>query len=73
MTVKYGILVPFDGNELWVMEDSGQPAPDNQRIQLFDTREDAEAAAKIWKTYTIKEYFDSENFDWDDLAKNQKA
>ncbi len=73
MTVKYGILVPFDGDELWVLEDSGKPWPDNQRVQLFDTREAAEAAAQIWNTYTVKEYFDSETFDWDHLAKNQKA
>jgi hypothetical protein len=73
MTVKYGIRVPFDGDELWVMEDSGKPSPDNQRVQLFDTRDAAEAAAKIWNTYTVKEYFDSENFDWEHLAKNQQA
>ena len=73
MTVKYGILVPFLGDELWVMEDNGMPVPNNQRVQLFDTREAAEEAAKIWETYTVKEYFDSEDFDWEHLAKNQKA
>jgi hypothetical protein len=73
MTVKYGIRVPVDGNELWVMEDNGMPFPNNQRVQLFDTREAAESAAQVWKIYTIKEYFDSENFDWEYLAKNQTS
>jgi hypothetical protein len=73
MTVKYGIRVPFEETELWVMEDSGKPWPDNQRVQLFDTREAAETAAQIWKNYTVKEYFDNENFDWEYLANNQKA
>jgi hypothetical protein len=73
MSIKYGIKIPFDGSELWVMEDTGLPFPDNQRVQLFDTQEDAESAARIWKTYTIKEYFDNDNFDWDNLARNQKA
>lgn len=66
MTVKYGIKVPFDDATLWVMTDK-------ESVLLFDTREDAEAAAQIWKTYTIEEYFDNENFDWDNLANNQKA
>lgn len=73
MTIKYGIKVPFDNTEIWVMEDTGLPFPNNQRIQLFDTCEAAESAAQIWKTYTVKEYFDNDSFDWDNLANNQKA
>jgi hypothetical protein len=73
MSIKYGIKVPFEETKLWVMEDSGKPWPDKQRIQLFDTREAAEAAAQIWKNYTVEEYFDNENFDWEHLAKNQQA
>ena len=73
MSVKYGIRVPFDGTEVWVMEDSGWPFPNNQRVQLFDNRDDAEAAAQIWKEYRVEEYYDIENFDWENLANNQKA
>jgi hypothetical protein len=73
MSVKYGVRIPFENDEIWVMEDSGLPFPNNQRIQLFDSREAAEEAGKIWKKYTVKEYFDSETFDWDQLANKQKA
>jgi hypothetical protein len=54
-------------------EDSGKPFPNNQRVQLFDNLEDAEAAAQIWKNYRVEEYYDIENFDWENLANNQKA
>ena len=73
MSVKYGIRVPFDNGHLWVTEDSGRPAPNHLRVQLFDSREAAEAAAKIWKNYSVEEYFDIENFDWDNLANNQTS
>ena len=73
MSVKYGIRVPFEEGEIWVMEDSGLPFPNNQRIQLFDSQEDAEAAARIWKNYRVEEYYNIENFDWENLANNQKA
>jgi hypothetical protein len=66
MTVKYGIKVPFDSTTLRVMTYK-------EGVLLVFTREDAEAAAQIWKTYTIEEHFDNENFDWDSLANNQKA
>lgn len=73
MGVKYGIKVPFDDMKVWVMEDSGFPYPNNQRVQLFDTKAEAEDAAKIWKTYSIEEYYTNEDFDWENLANNQKA
>lgn len=73
MTVKYGIKIPFEDTELWVMEDTGLPLPDNQRVRLFDTRADAEAAAQIWKTYTIEKYQNNQDFDQNNLANSQKA
>jgi hypothetical protein len=73
MTTKYGIRVPFEDKKLWVMEDTDLPFPDNQRVQLFDTKDEAEKHAQIWKTYTVEEYYDVENFDWENLANNQKA
>jgi hypothetical protein len=73
MGVKYGIKIPFDDTKVWVMEDSGLPFPNNQRVQLFDTKAEAEDAAKIWKNYSIEEHYTNEDFDWDNLANNQKA
>lgn len=71
MTIKYGIKVPFDNEYIWVMERTEDPFPNNQRVQLFDTRSEAETAATIWKTYSIEEYFVSDDFDWDNLANKQ--
>jgi hypothetical protein len=69
--MKYGIRVPFDGSELWVMQDTGEPWPNNQRVMLFDTVEAAEAAAQSWSNYTVAQYHDAENFDWENLAYQQ--
>lgn len=65
VNIKYGIKVPFEGSKLWTMEDSGNPWPDNLRPQLFDTREAAESAAQIWKTYSIEEYHNNNNVDYE--------
>jgi hypothetical protein len=73
MSVKYGIKVPIDSFDVWVLEDSGKPFPNDKQVQLFESREAAEQAAQIWTTYTVKEYFDNDNFDWDNLANQQKA
>ena len=73
MSVKYGIQVPFDGTELWVMEDSGKAFPDNLKVMLFDSYEAAKTVARAYETYSIKEYYDIEDFDWENLANNQKA
>lgn len=73
MNVKYGIRVPFNGVELWVQEDSGNPFPDNLKVMLFDNRDDAEEIAKMYDNYSIEEYYDIEKFDWEQLAYRQKG
>lgn len=47
---KFGIKVPFEESFLWVVSDS------NGEILLFDTKEEAEEAAKIWKKYTVERF-----------------
>jgi len=73
MITKYGIRVLLDDKYIWVMEDSGLPFPDNQRVKLFDSQEAANAAAIAWKNYRVEEYHDISKFDWDSLANNQSA
>lgn len=46
---RYGIKVPFDGDELWVLGTDGRPL-------LFDSEQQAAAAAVNWMSYRIVVY-----------------
>jgi len=46
---KFGIRVPFEGSYLWVLSDK-------QEVLLYETKEEAEEAAKIWKEYTVQRF-----------------
>lgn len=73
MSIKYGIKVPFDSTEVWVTEENGLLSPNTRIVKLFETREAAESAARIWKKYSVEEYFDHQSFDWENLAQKQTA
>lgn len=48
---KFGIKVPFDESFLWVVSDA------EGDVLLFDTKEEAEEAAKIWKNSTVERFY----------------
>ncbi len=57
---KWGIMVPFPSwtTPLWVTystADLGKP----QRL-TFDTEAEADAAARIWKTYRVRAFWETE-------------
>lgn len=57
--IRWAIMVPFDGEWLYVVDVNNSVAPDSiDRYQplLYDTREAAESVAETWKVYRIVEY-----------------
>lgn len=57
-SVKYAIQVPFlDGDWIYVTNGS----LDNISAVLYNSRNEAEEAAAIWKNYRIVEYHENQN------------
>ncbi len=55
---KWGIMVPFPDwtTPLWVTKNTDLAA----EILSFDTKDDAETAAKIWRTYRVRAFWEPE-------------
>lgn len=58
--MKYAIKVPFGNPEdpgSWIyVTNSDSPDFEEIKVQLYDTQEQAEKAAKIWRKHEIVEY-----------------
>ena len=59
---KYGIKVPLAVDDyIWVTKDRGQLSQDGLTPVLYDTKEEAKQAAKIWGTLSKVEPFMVDN------------
>jgi hypothetical protein len=54
---KWGVQVTFDGDYLWVLDNSKQISLGEFDVLLFDSKEQAEEHAEIWgKSVRVKRY-----------------
>jgi hypothetical protein len=53
--MKYGVQILFDGRWIWIID-----IPSQQPV-LYETYEEAEESAKIWKKYRIERWINENN------------
>ena len=51
--MKYAVKVTLDDDQVYVTD------IDTQSIMIYDTKEDAEKHAKLWKESIVVEYYDA--------------